>query len=196
MKPENDQPGKFNGPAEVRLVRTLPGPIERVWDYLTDPEKRARWFAGGPMELRPGGKVTFHVQHKNLAPDETPPEAQQASHEGNRHMSGTVTRCEPPHVLAFTFSHYGESEATFELTPQGQDVRLVLTHRGTGGDLSYLAGFGSGWHVHLAHLVALLAGAPRPPFWPLQAQLKDRYEKLYTAAKASSTLPTHGSSPS
>ena len=32
----NDQLGEFNGPAEVRLVRTLPGPIERIWDYLTD----------------------------------------------------------------------------------------------------------------------------------------------------------------
>jgi len=32
----NDQYGQFTGPAEVRLVRTLPGPIERVWEYLTD----------------------------------------------------------------------------------------------------------------------------------------------------------------
>ena len=50
----NDLHGQFTGPAEVRLVRTLPGPIERIWDYLTDSEKRSRWFAGGPMELRPG----------------------------------------------------------------------------------------------------------------------------------------------
>ena len=52
----NDQHGKFTGPAEVRLVRTLPGPIERVWEYLTDPEKRSRWFAGGPMELSAGAE--------------------------------------------------------------------------------------------------------------------------------------------
>ena len=57
MKNENDQFGKFTQPGEVRIVRTLPGPIERVWDYLVDPEKRARWFAGGPMEPRQGGKV-------------------------------------------------------------------------------------------------------------------------------------------
>ena len=50
----NDDFGAFTGPAEIRLVRTLPGPIERVWEYLTDPEKRARWFAGGPMEPRVG----------------------------------------------------------------------------------------------------------------------------------------------
>ena len=179
----NDQYGKFSSRAEVRFTRTLPGPIERVWEYLTDPAKRARWFAGGPMELRPGGKVTFLVQHKNLAPDETPPEEHKASHDADRSMSGTVTRCEPPRVLAFTFAHYGDSEATFELTPQGKDVRLVLTHRGTGGDLSYMAGFGAGWHTHLAHLVALLEGTPRPPFWPLHAQLIGEYEKLHAAAK-------------
>jgi uncharacterized protein YndB with AHSA1/START domain len=38
----NEQYGKFTSRAEVRIVRTLPGPIERIWDYLTDPEKRAR----------------------------------------------------------------------------------------------------------------------------------------------------------
>ena len=173
----NDQPAQFNGPAELRIVRILPGPIERVWEYLVDPEKRARWFAGGPLEQRPGGKVTLHVRHKNLAPDETPPEAQKESHDPGRGVSGTVTRCEPPRVLAFTFAHYGDSEATFELTPEGPDVRLVLTHRGTGGDLSYMTGFASGWHTHLAHLVAQLEGTPRPSFWALHAELFEHYRK-------------------
>lgn len=187
MKKENDQFGRFNGPAEVRLVRTLPGPLERVWEYLTDSEKRARWFAGGSMELRPGGKVTFIIRHKNLGPDETPPAEHRESQDGGRTMSGTITRCEPPRVLAFTFDHYGKSEATFELTPQGENVQLVLTHRGIGDDLSYMIGFGSGWHTHLAHLIALLEGAPRPPFWPLHAKLYVDYEKLHVAATNSSS---------
>jgi len=173
----NDQPAQFNGPAELRIVRILPGPIECVWEYLVDPEKRARWFAGGPLEQRPGGKVTLHVRHKNLAPDETPPEAHKESHDPGRSVSGTVTRCEPPRVLAFTFAHYGDSEATFELTPEGPDVRLVLTHRGTGGDLSYMTGFASGWHTHLAHLVAQLEGTPSPSFWALHAELFEHYRK-------------------
>ncbi len=180
----NDQPGTFTNRAEVRFVRTLPGPIERVWDYLTDPGKRARWFAGGPMELRPGGRVTFLIRHKNLAPDEIPPAEFQASYDSGRTVSGTVTRCEPPRVLAFTFDHYGHSEATFELTAQGRDVHLVLTHRGTGSDISYLPGFGAGWHTHLAHLIAQLEGAPRPPFWPLHNQLLKAYEKSHAAAPA------------
>ena len=177
----NDQHGKFTGPAEVRLVRTLPGPIERVWEYLTDPEKRSRWFAGGPMELRKGGKLTFHFRHKNLAPDETPPEEHKCHHDPSDSMDGVVTRFEPPRVLAFTFG--ADSDATFELTPQGEDVLLVVTHRARGEDLQYMAGYGAGWHTHLAHLIALLEGAPRPPFWPLHAMLRVDYEKLRLAAQ-------------
>jgi uncharacterized protein YndB with AHSA1/START domain len=181
----NEEHGKFTGPAELRIVRTLPGPIERVWEYLTDPEKRALWFASGPMELRVGGKMRLDFRHKNIAPDETPPEEYKESHDPGHGFDGTVTRCEPPRVLAFTFGSDGESVATFELTPQGKNVLLVLTHRATGGDLPYMAEFGTGWHLHLTQLIALLEGAPRPPFWPMFAGLKADYEKLRLAAQQS-----------
>jgi len=177
----NDLPGKFTGPGEVRIVRTLPGPIERIWEYLTDSEKRSRWFAGGPMELRQGGKLTLHFRHNELVPDETPPE----TYKPGRNMEGIVTRFEPPRVLAYTFGSDGESVVTFELTPQGKDVLLVLTHRSRDGDLPYMADFGAGWHTHTALLIALLEGAPRPPFWPVHAKLKAEYEKLRIVAQKS-----------
>jgi uncharacterized protein YndB with AHSA1/START domain len=179
----NDQYGQFNGPAEVRMVRTLPGPIERIWDYVTDPEKRARWFAGGPMELRPGGKMRLDFRHKNLAPKDTPSEDQMPHHDPGVSMPGIILRCEPPRVLAFTFGSDGESEVTFELTPQGKDVVLVLTHRARDGDVPYMAGFGAGWHTHFAHLIALLEGAPSPPFWPIFDQLRPIYEAARLAAQ-------------
>ena len=180
----NDQNGKFTGPAEVRIVRTLPGPIERVWEYLTDPAKRARWFAGGPMEQRAGGKLRLEFRHVNIAPNETPPEQYKDKHYKGHSFEGIVTRCEPPRLLAFTFGEERESEATFELTPQGKDVLLVLTHRSTGGDLPYMAGFGAGWHTHVALLIALLEGTPPPPFWATHGKLKPIYEKLQTAAQS------------
>jgi uncharacterized protein YndB with AHSA1/START domain len=181
----NDLSGEFISPSEVRIVRILPGPIERVWAYLTDPEKRRRWFAGGPMELRPGGKLTLHFRHKDLAPDEIPPEDHKQHHDPGHNMDGIVTRCEPPHVLAFTFGSSADSEATFELTPQGKNVLLVLTHRSRGEDRPYMAEFGAGWHTHFTHLLALLEGAPPPPFWPVHAKLRTDYEKLRVAAQQS-----------
>lgn len=181
----NEQPGKFNGPAELRFVRTLPGPIERVWQYLTDPEKRARWFAGGPMEQKVGGKMRLDFRHKEIAPDETPPPDYAQHHDTGHSMESTVTRCEPPRVLAYTFGSDGESEVTFELTPQGKDVLLVLTHRATRGDLPYMSEFGAGWHTHLSYLVAILEDSPRPPFWPAFIKAKAEYEQLRLAAQTS-----------
>ena len=36
-------------PATVRIERILPGPVERIWAYITDSDKRRKWFAEGPM---------------------------------------------------------------------------------------------------------------------------------------------------
>lgn len=172
----NEQLGQFTGPAEVRLVRLLPGPIERVWTYLTDPEKRALWFAGGAMEPRQGGKAELFFHHKNIAPNETPPEDHKQVQDPGFKMAVTVLRWEPPRVLSYTFDD--ESDVTFELTPQGDRVMLVLTHRSRGTDVPFITGYAGGWHTHLAQLIAVLEGAPRPPFWPLHAQLKAEYAKL------------------
>lgn len=177
MKNENHQPGKFTGPAEVRIVRILPGPIDRVWTYLTDPEKRARWFAGGTTEPKVGGKGELFFLHKNIAPNETPPESHKHVQDPGVKMPYTILRWEPPHVLSHTFDD--ESDVTYELSEQGKNVQLVLTHRARGTDIPFLSGYASGWHVHLDILIALLEGTPLPPFWSTHARLKAEYEKLH-----------------
>lgn len=175
MKINNHAHGQFTQPGEVRLTRLLPGPIERVWAYLTDPEKRSRWFAGGPMELRPGGKLTLVFHHANISPHETPPAEHEAHHCGHETMPGTILRCEPPRLLSYTFS--ANSDVTFELTPQGDQVLLVLTHRSRGEDIPELSGFASGWHTHVAILIALLEGVTPPLFWATHRRLKAEYSK-------------------
>ena len=66
-----DKYGKVLSPDTIRFERLLPGPIERVWAYLTEPEKRAQWLAGGAMEGHVGGAVRLLLQHDGLdcAPD-------------------------------------------------------------------------------------------------------------------------------
>ena len=186
----NDQHGKFTSPTEVRIVRTLPGPIERVWEYLTQSEKRARWFSGGELEQKAGGRIEFVMVHKNLAPNEKPPAKYAHVQDPGVTFEGRVLRCDPPKLLSFTFGS-DDSEVTFELTPQGKDVVLVLTHQVRGAEEeAELTNYASGWHIHLSHLLSQLEGTPRPAFWAPHHKLLAEYEKLRAAElEAASSAP-------
>jgi uncharacterized protein YndB with AHSA1/START domain len=177
--------GRFGTPAEVRLERLLPGPIERVWDYLTDPAKRARWFAGGTIEPRVGGKAALFFRDANLAPKEAPPEHYKHVHDPGVTMEARVLRWEPPHALAYTFGDDPRSNVTFELSLRGKDVLLVITHRAFGEDLPQLPNYGSGWHTHVDMLVALLEPLPLPSFWSAHHALKAAYDQAFLAAERS-----------
>ena len=48
------------------------------------------------------------------------------------------------------------------------EFRLLEWYR-RGEDLPDLHSFASGWHTHLAQLIAQLEGAPRPPFWSMHS---------------------------
>src|SRR5688572_17308230 len=50
-----DDYGVVTAPDTVRIERLLPGPIQRVWDYLTESELRGKWFASGELDARVGG---------------------------------------------------------------------------------------------------------------------------------------------
>src|SRR3982751_4943611 len=53
-------------PSTVRLERLLPGPVERVWSYITESKKRATWLAAGEFDLRIGGKIELHFENDKL----------------------------------------------------------------------------------------------------------------------------------
>jgi uncharacterized protein YndB with AHSA1/START domain len=63
--------GVKTAPDTLRIERTLPGPIERVWAYLVDPVKRATWFARGPMDLKPGGHMELNFDHDDFSDEPT-----------------------------------------------------------------------------------------------------------------------------
>ena len=166
----------------VRFERVLPGPIERVWAYLTESEKRGKWLASGPMDLRVGGPVELHFRHAELTPHvEQPPEKYRDCADGFT-THGRVTRCEPPRLLSYTWDEESAvaSEVTFELTPQGEDVRLVLTHRRLP-DRATMLSVAGGWHAHLAILLDHLNGREPRPFWSTHSRLEAEYEKRLPA---------------
>lgn len=165
--------GVITEAGSIVFERLLPGPIERVWDYLTDPEKRGLWLARGPMELRKGGKVELNFRNSDLSPThETPPakykDAACAS------MKGEVTACEKPRLLSYLWGGEG-SEVTFELMPSGDKVRLTLTHRRLP-NRDFTISVAGGWHTHLGILADQLAGVPPRPFWSTHARLEQEYE--------------------
>lgn len=155
----------------VRFQRVLPGPIERVWAYLTEPEKRGKWLASGPMELRVGGKVELRFLHASLSPRVEPTPERFKQFDGGCSLFGQVTRCEPPQLLSFTWG--ADGEVTFELSPRGQDVVLVLTHRRLAR--TQFVSVASGWHTHLGILEDHLQGAEPRPFWSSHARMEAEY---------------------
>jgi uncharacterized protein YndB with AHSA1/START domain len=167
-----NKPGTSPEQATVRIKRMLPGPIERVWAYLTESGRRATWFAGGVFDLRAGGKAEFHFDHSLLSAEPTPPEMKQKRSD----WTETITRIEPPRLLSYTFQHGGpESEVTFELQTVGKGVLLVLTHRRIV-DRKTKIGLASGWDAHLLILEDRLNAVEPRPFWATHAQLRKEYE--------------------
>ncbi len=167
--------GVITASGTVRFERLLPGPIERVWSYLTESDKRATWLAAGTIELRSGGKVHLRFHHVDLSGEKAP--EQYREFQGESHMHGRVVRCEPPRVLSYTWSESSgeDSEVTFELTPDGEAVRLVLTHRRLG-DRSAVLSVSSGWHAHLGILEDVLNARKPRLFWTTHAQAEAAYE--------------------
>jgi uncharacterized protein YndB with AHSA1/START domain len=174
----------------IRFERLLPGPIERIWAYLTDSDKRAQWLAAGPMALYPGGAMEFHFRNAELSRrddgtsnDCRAPEKYR-DYENAGSVYGRVLRCEPPRLLVYTWNHRGQdesegaSEVRFELAPQGDRVRLTLTHRRllSDGMLSTAAG----WHTHLGILEDRLHDREMRPFWRTHTALEVEYENRLT----------------
>jgi uncharacterized protein YndB with AHSA1/START domain len=157
----------------VRFRRTLPGPIERVWAYWTDPSLRATWFASGTMEPRAGGALTLIFRHQDFAVGEPIPEKYKAMETGIT-MQSRVTHWQPPHYLAFEF---GEGSVVHvELETIGRDVLLTLTQR----DLTSrdeMVDVCGGWHAHLDVLRARLRDVPIGPFWARIQELEAEYSE-------------------
>jgi uncharacterized protein YndB with AHSA1/START domain len=181
--PEIDY-GSVTGPDSVQLEIDLPGPVERVWEYLTDSEKRGKWLATGPMELREGGRVELRWNHADLSVEKDPPE-ECRKYEG--HISrGKVLRCEPPRLLVFTWGDSpedasGESDSvvTFELTSRGDRVLFSIIHSRLGSR-DKMVSVSGGWHAHASILLDRLAGRETRGFWTTFVRLEEEYRKRIT----------------
>jgi uncharacterized protein YndB with AHSA1/START domain len=168
-------------PNTVRFERVLPGPIDRVWQFLTDPEKRARWFAGGPLELRLNGRIELRFDHSNITSEPLPEEYAKMK-DGGYVSVGHITQLDAPRLLAYTWweDQGDNSEIIFELNEQGDSVLLVLIHRRLE-DRRELLSVSSGWHLHLDILEDRLNEVEPRPFWSTLDRLKAEYDVRHPA---------------
>ena len=158
----------------VRFERTLPGPIERVWAFLTESDKRAQWLAAGEMELHDGGSVELVFRNSDLTENDDPPPEKYAEYGAESRMHGRITACEPPRLLAYTWDE--TSEVRFELSVQGDEVRLLLIHSRLP-DREEMLSVAGGWHTHLDILADRLNGRVSSGFWATHTRLEAEYEQ-------------------
>ena len=160
-------------PSTVRFERLLPGPVERVWAYLTESKKRATWLAAGEFDLRVGGRIELHFENDKLS-DERAPAGTGAG--GPRKFEGRITRLEPLRALGYTWDWDGrDSEVLYELTPKGKDVLLTIQHR-LPEDRGLTLAVGGGWATHVGILADQLSGAKPRPFWSTHAREMKEFE--------------------
>ncbi|MDX6807468.1 SRPBCC family protein [Terrihabitans rhizophilus] len=160
-------------PSVLKIERVLPGPAERVWAYLTEGELRQKWLAAGDMKLVPG--ATFELVWRNDELSRIPSNRPDGFGPEER-MNSQILEVDPGRRLVFSWSD--GSEVSFELTPEGEEVRLTIVHRRLP-NRSTILGVSAGWHAHLDILVAQMESREAAPFWDAWVQLRTEYEATF-----------------
>lgn len=152
---------------QLRFVRVLRHPPEKVWRALTEEAHLAVWFPTTiEGELRAGAPLQFRFRGSELPP-----------------TSGEMIVCDPPRVLEFTWGFSGEEgdqpeQTRCELMPEGDGCRL--TFMTTYDQVGKSARDAAGWHVCFDLLEEHLAGKPvvpsSPERWkPLNRRYAERF---------------------
>jgi uncharacterized protein YndB with AHSA1/START domain len=161
-------------PGTVRIQRLPPGPVERIWRYLTEGELRRQWLAAGDMKLEVG--APFELVWRNDELSDPPGQRPEGFPEEHR-MQSRITEFDPPRRLAFSWR---AGEVSFDLEPRGKQVLLTVLHRGISDRTNMLL-IGAGWHMHLDVLAARAGGRPPEPFWTGWSRLRGEYDRRIPA---------------
>src|SRR5258708_19858622 len=95
-----DAYGELTGPATLTIERLLPGPIERVWAYLTESDLRRRWLAAGEMEMKADTSFEWVWRFAELT---KPPGQRPAGYPAEHRMECRITELDPPRKIAITW---------------------------------------------------------------------------------------------
>ena len=172
----NDKHGVLGPDQSLRIQRLLPGPIERVWAYLTESDLRRQWLASGTMQLQSG--ASFELVWRN---DELSDSAAERPDGFSAESSATCQFIEVEPLRRLRYIWPGVGEVSMELESVGADVLLTLIHRQLVGEQLVL-NVSAGWHAHLVLLIARLENIAAPSLWATWKKLRTEYEELSCAS--------------
>ncbi|WP_457585571.1 SRPBCC family protein [Ensifer canadensis] len=172
----DDGYARIVAPDTARIERLLPGPIERIWAYLTEEDRRRQWMASGIIGAAAEAPVEHIFRHEELGTDCGEPPAKYAALAGESRIHGRIIACEPPHLLAYS---WGEgtptpSQVRFDLETRGANVLLVVTHSRIAKQ-EMMASVAAGWHTHLDILADVISGRTSRGFWNKHTRLELEY---------------------
>lgn len=148
----------------LTFKRLMPGPIGKVWEYLTETSLLPSWFGeDSHIEPKVGGAVRLM----------------------GGHIRGVVTQWQPPRKLVYTWnvfepgasadaiSDYPESYPSFELETRGEDVLLTFQHLPIMDRMVPQSAMG--WHSMIDIMHAALRGDAVPD----RSQLMKKNAEIY-----------------
>jgi uncharacterized protein YndB with AHSA1/START domain len=129
----------------VTFIRTTP---EKLWDALTKSEFTRKYWFGSSLESAWDPGSTWQLK----TPD------------GGLTDTGKVVEIDRPRRLVLSWRHERFPEmrddenarAIFQLEPQGDVVKLTVTHESDKKDSKLIKGVSGGWPIILASLKSLL----------------------------------------
>ena len=171
---DEDRYRLLSEPATLTIARLLPGPVDRIWAYLTDSDLRRQWLAAGAMEASVGAPVELVWRNDEL----TDPPGTRPDGFGEEHrMLCEVTRIDAPRLLSISWGSTGG--VTFTLEEKGDEVLLTIVHKRIE-DPEVRLNISAGWHAHLDVLEARVSGSPAAPHWDNWTRLRAEYaERLF-----------------
>lgn len=170
--------GRMTGPARLEFRRVFDAPIERVWEFIVDPELRKTWFCAGKTDRHEGGIIVLDFDHSRLSNRSATTPSDQT--EGQSTFTGTITEYQPPVRFAFLWPDMPgqkNTKVTISLSEvSDRKTELHLKHEGLHSS-DHRLGATAGWHAHLDILADKLAGTPHCDFWDLHEKLEPEYAK-------------------
>ncbi|MBI2811401.1 MAG: SRPBCC domain-containing protein [Candidatus Melainabacteria bacterium] len=150
----------------IRFERALPGSIETIWKYFSDPVHLSEWLAEANVQPFVGGRVDLNFGANQRV-------------DGVARIRGLVSQFQAPASIAYSWIDTQtalQSHVSFELTEADDDTKLVLTHTGIPEDK--LAEFLAVWHARLDVLIARLKNIVPPDFGATFRKLLPIYSTL------------------